>query len=417
MLKKKYFLFCLGLLTIYFGYFINENSSGGAIHDYKFLIPFIRSFSNGLSEGFSFFLSDTGSLVHSPIFYILSGLTLRIVSEVQYLQLIYILISSLLPFVFYKILKLKFDSIYVFIFSLIIFSSPYFRTSSIWLLGDNLSLIFFSLSVYFFNKTNSSKELKNYHLTLLFLILCCYIRYYYAFFYIFYFCNFYKKINNIELIKLLLNSFILSLPAFVYFFYIFKNYNFFMFINLDQGHSLQNYLGNFLIILQIILFYLIPFIFVFYKKLFKYFLRNKIRYFVIITLFFAIHFIDIFFFNNLIDLDRYTRMGGGVISKIINLLQFNYQFLMIIPSIVSFIILDFLFRQNRKFNYFLIIILTLCLPFSNIYQKYLDPLIYIILFGLINSNYLKFIIVNLKKFLVYIYGYFVFFLISTFIIY
>ena len=73
MLYKKIFLFALGIISILIGFFYSENSSGGAIHDSNYLLPFIQAFGNDLNEGFKLFWSNSGSLVHSPIFYIFSG--------------------------------------------------------------------------------------------------------------------------------------------------------------------------------------------------------------------------------------------------------------------------------------------------------------------------------------------------------
>ena len=51
--------------------------------------------------------------------------------------------------------------------------------------------------------------------------------------------------------------------------------------------------------------------------------------------------------------------------------------------------MDFLFKGNRVNNYLLILTLILSLPLITIYQKYLDPLIYLLVFGLIKSDYLN----------------------------
>ena len=65
---------------------------------------------------------------------------------------------------------------------------------------------------------------------------------------------------------------------------------------------------------------------------------------------------------------------------------------------------------DRLENYFLLLILILCFPLFTIYQKYLDPLFYLFFFGLINSIYLKEVIIKSEISLLLIYGYFLFFL-------
>ena len=54
----------------------------------------------------------------------------------------------MVPLVFYKVLKkiyINSDKYYLFLLSLIIFLSPYFRSSAIWFTNDNLGLLFFFL--------------------------------------------------------------------------------------------------------------------------------------------------------------------------------------------------------------------------------------------------------------------------------
>ena len=74
------------------------------------------------------------------------------------------------------------------------------------------------------------------------------------------------------------------------------------------------------------------------------------------------------------------------ISKLSNI----PSYLILIPSsLLSMIFLDFIFKTDRLLNYFILLLVILSFPLASIYQKYFDPLIYLILFGLINSDYLK----------------------------
>ena len=232
----------------------------GAKIDFDYLFPFIESFSLNLENGLKTYISNSGSIIHSPVFYILTSFIYKFTESLVTIKIFYILICSILPLIFYFILKDKFEinKNILFIFSLIIFLSPYFRSSAIWLLGDNLSLIFFGLSIYYFNKIEELKKnnFLNSFLCLFFLILCCYIRYYYCLFSLYYLFFFYQKINKRYFFLLLLISFILSLPAIFYFYYIFLNSNF---SNTVINYSQINFYSNSLIILSILLFYLFPF--------------------------------------------------------------------------------------------------------------------------------------------------------------
>ena len=195
--KNKFYIYLFFIFTLLVGLLFGENSSGGAKFDYNYLFPFIEIISLNLKEGLVAFLTDTGSLIHSPVFSILIAPFYKFFGNILYLKLFYLLLSSAIPYIFYLILKLKYkiNNKIIFILSLIIFLSPYFRSSAIWLLGDNLSILFFQLSILFYNKTlKSDKIIKNYYLTLIFLIFCCYIRYYYCIFALFYLFRFYKKL-------------------------------------------------------------------------------------------------------------------------------------------------------------------------------------------------------------------------------
>ena len=411
MLYKKIFLFTVGIITILIGFFYNENSSGGAIHDSNYLLPFIQAFGNDLNEGFKLLWSNSGSLVHSPIFYIFSGKILSIFGNLNYVKISYIFLSSLLPFIFYNILKLRIrNDIYIFIFSLIIFTSPYFRSSAIWLLGDNLSLIFFGISIFFYLRFQKNNNIIFCYLCILSLSICCYVRYYYCPYFIYYIYIFSKKLNIKEILKLLIFSFLISLPAIIYFIYLIKFQNFLMFVNLHSGHNVQNYITNFIVILTIFLFYITPFLIVFFKEFIIYCSNEKKRIFNIFLFFISIFLVDHFFYNKLIFF-RELNYGGGVIKKLIDLVSLNSEILMILVSTLSFIILDFIFLKNRTQNFILLFCIVLSLPFVYIFQKYLDPLLFLIIFGLIKSEYVELILKKLKKNIILYYGYFLIFFI------
>ena len=196
----------------------------------------------------------------------------------------------MLPYVFYLIIKTKYkvQTDYVFIFSLIIFLSPYFRSSAIWLLGDNLSLLFFSLSILFYLKTKNEKEkILNYYLCFIFLILCCYIRYYYCIFSVYFLIIFYKNLNFKYFLKILIIGFILSMPAIFYLYYVMGNYNFIGRIS-SYGHI--NYYSNSLIILSILLFYLFPFIFTKNFLIFQFYKKNYKNLLIIFCPIFILYF-------------------------------------------------------------------------------------------------------------------------------
>lgn len=412
--KSNYLLYFILFSSLFIGYIFKENASGGAKIDFNYLFPFIDNFNRSISDGFNFYLSNEGSKIHSPIFYIIVAFFLKIIPDLNTVNLIYILLCSCLPYLFFKILSLNFgeNKNYLFYFSLILFLSPYFRSSAIWLLGDNLSLIFYSLFVIFYIQTEkNSKDIKNYFFCALFIILCSYVRYYYCLFYLLIFYKAYKELSLIHFLYLLFFSFVISLPAFLYFFIIIKHHNFFSTLN---SFGTMNYLNNTIIIYTILLFYIFPIILFKVKEIFNYYVKNLTILLFVFFILSLIFIIDTFFIN---DFFIINNAGGGVLKKFIELFNFKNKFLIFIPLFVSIIFLDYIFKSNRIFNYSLLCILILCLSLNTIYQKYLDPLFFLILFGLVKSSLINELIKkNLIK-LPLIYFYFSSFLIFAIIYY
>ncbi len=387
MLRNKQFLYFIFFsLTLFLGLYFKENASGGGKIDFNYLIPFIEQFSIDFNTGLNFYLNDTGSLIHSPVFYIITGKIYGLTNNILLIKITYVLISCYLPYVFYLILKEKYQTNFqfLFFFSLLIFLSPYFRSSAIWLLGDNLSLILFGLSIYFFQKRkNINEKFLNSALCFVFLILCSYIRYYYSLIAIYYLIIFFKELDLKKFFLLLLVCFLMSLPAIFYFNYILMNYNF---SNRLLNYSSFNFLSNGLIILSILFFYLLPFIFIQKKKFIKYISENLSITLFIFLFFFLIFVIDFFSQKDLIN---FSPNGGGVFIKLSILLNINSVFLLSLISSFSILILDYFFKEKRIENYFLILILVFTFPIFTIYQKYFDPLFYLFIFGLMNSLVLK----------------------------
>ena len=156
---NKLFIYFTLVFSIFIGLYFGENSSGGAKIDFEYLFPFIQELSFNFKEGFISFVSDSGSLIHSPVFSILNSQIYNFLGSTINLKIVYILISCCLPFLFYRILVEKYEikNDFIFLFSLVIFFSPYFRSSAIWLLGDNLTILFFGLSILYFNRVLKKK--------------------------------------------------------------------------------------------------------------------------------------------------------------------------------------------------------------------------------------------------------------------
>ena len=397
---SKTIIYILFILSLFVGLIFQENSAGGAIHDINHLLPYIDKFQEGFKTGMEYYLNNIN--IHSPFFFILISYLNNLFNNIFYTEILYILISSVLPILFYRILKIKFDynKNLLFLVSCLIFISPYFRSSAIWLLGDNLALIFFSISIIYYLKFSNDRNNRNFYLCITAIIICCYIRYYYALFYFFYLFSVYREINNKFFLIVLTYSFIISIPAFFYIYLIVNNYNF---IDTVYTYSKLNYFGNIFTILSIILFYIFPFITSDLKTIKKHYLENKKEIIFLSFPLIIIYFLDIIFNNNLID---FSPLGGGVFIKLLNLIELDLKISLLTISIISILILNFYLRTKFIKNYTLMALFILSFPMYTLFQKYFDPLIYIFLFGLITFSEKKCLLNINKSKLLSIYLYF-----------
>ena len=407
---KKISIYILLIFSLFLGFYFGENSSGGSKKDFEVLLPYVNIFEKDFFEAIQQYIRNPSVIILSPVHYILVANLNILFGSFLITKIFYILLCSILPLIFYKILKKKINISHdlLFLFSCLIFLSPYFRSSSIWITGDNLSLIFFALSVLFYLKCidNSSRKI-NFILCVSFLILCSYIRYYYAPFLLFYFLEFYKKLEYKWILIILIYCFFISIPAIFYFYYIISYGDFFL-IASSYSNNRVNYYDNFLIIISIFLFYLFPFLVFKLKKIFKYYLKNKkIFIFLYSFLFFYISFDLILHFNQ----SEFSIYGGGVFVKFFEFLNLNTKLSIFALSFIAIIAIDFFSKDNRKKNYLLLLITVLSFPIFSVFQKYFDPLFYILFFGLFSfKKFDEIIELNFKK-LSFIYIYFSFFLI------
>ena len=122
---------------------------------------------------------------------------------------------------------------------------------------------------------------------------------------------------------------------------------------------------------------------------------------ILLSCFYTITYI----FYDIPELQR----SGGIFYK---LSQFTYINFFYFFSLIGLIILFFLNDKNLQ-NLIIYLTLVLAFPFILIYQKYYDPLIYILLLTLINSKYLDELMKKKKINIYLIFIYYFFFLIGT----
>ena len=130
-------------------------------------------------------------------------------------------ISSLIPFIFYLVLKTKYKSnlLILFLLSNFLLLSPYYRATSIWPGDETISLIFFCFSILFYLKYKSTNiedtKLKYVIFNVLFIALSSYFRPIFCVFSIFFAYEFLKNYNK-QILKYYVLKNILSLPAIYY---------------------------------------------------------------------------------------------------------------------------------------------------------------------------------------------------------
>ena len=146
-------LYLLLSLSLFIGFYFGEDTSGsgGHIADFNNTWQLVLNFQKSL------FIDFTEWIIIFPLHYIILSKIQSLVHDKYLLRLLYCSISLVIPYLFYVCLKNKFekeDKNLLYLFSLIIFLLPSFRSGAIWANSQITGLIFFLLSLIFF--TNSS---------------------------------------------------------------------------------------------------------------------------------------------------------------------------------------------------------------------------------------------------------------------
>ena len=159
------FLYLVLSLSIFVGLYFNIDSagSGGFIIDFKSTWPLVENplqFSTDLEIKF-------------PLHYYIAAIIYLIVNDKEILRIIYCLFSTTIPYLFFLCLKIKFRRIdlnNLFLFSLIIFLLPSFRSAAIWPNTQITGIFFFLISLFFFLKWEDKKQFNKFNRELLLLI-------------------------------------------------------------------------------------------------------------------------------------------------------------------------------------------------------------------------------------------------------
>ena len=399
--SNKTIVFALLFITLFIGFFFNENSSGGAFPDFLLRIEIINSFSNDFIG--TFFNYNQYPDRHSPLILILITMLLKSGLDINSIRFLHLFIVPLIIVVTHKCLISKYGKRYNYVFFLIsatFFLSPTIRSISIWPDSRLLGLLFFLLSLFFFLEFNKKNKFKYAIYNTLFLILASYISPNFSIFFLYFFYTFFRHYSfSKETYKILFINLSLSIPMIYYLFILDVN---FLKITAVPDINIINRINpanKILIISSLILFYSIP---ILLNKSVISICKNLIvaSRFIIFS---AIFFILTFFFNYSINYS-----GGGIFFKL-SYFFFNNNYFFLIISFLSFLYIGTFFKINLN-NILLFTILILSNPQLTIYHKYYDPLLIILFFTVFEYNFNFKKILNKKT----VFNFYVFYLLFLF---
>ena len=387
--KINIFIFLLLFFTIISGYYLNEDSLGGAKNDFFHHLPIAQSFNINFNETWNKFGIDPGTR-NSPVFWVFVSYLIKFIS-IDLFRFLNIFIAPLIVIVFYKCLLIKFKNYnrnLLFLIACTVYLSPTIRSLTIWPYSLIWGILFFLISIYYFllflENSNKNQKFKFSILSSFFLIFAAYIFPSFAVFYFFLFIKFFQELDIKKIINLLIFCAMISLPAFYYF--ISKDiYSAFKraegIKNLD-GLTDFNLSNKIIIITTIYLYLLIPFL-DFQKILIN--LKKNINFRTLFFLtFFAI--INIYYFNY--PYFDGGGFGGGFFHKLSYILFNNYYFLYIV-FFISLIIFYIVLEKNYE-NFLLFVLTIFSNPQFTIYNKYFDPIIIILFFLLFKIDMKKY---------------------------
>ena len=355
-----------------------EAKNGGVVNDLRTHWEYIIALKEDLNNLFIYTLGDDTNLINYPLHNLIFSQVDFIQSLNDYLITI-LVISLILPLVFYLSLKTRFknlDKSVIIILSSIILIFPAFQYSAIWGNNHNTALIFFTLGIFYFNSfikenfTNNRKLI----ISIIFFSLACYTKQYYSFFFIFLLIYLVNKIALKKFIFVLLFCILCAIPGIYYLIL-----NPLLFFGMKQ--NITNFNSAILISGSIIFVYLIPFIiqkilnFQNYKKFRLIDLLDKKIFILslIITLLCSLNF------------DYSGNVGGGILLKLSYLLL-DSQYL-IFPFAFFGIYFLLYFSQNTISNYSLVILLLITFNTGYfVFQKYFEPMFYIIFLNFFDKS-------------------------------
>ena len=379
-------LILFSLSSFIYGFVIREDSAGGGKIDFSNTWTNQKIFNENTTIA-SIKNTKTSEIKlsinsHFPSSYIINKFLNPFFKNKENFLISIFILNIFLPIIFFLILKKNYKKQNLYLlacFSSIIYLSPYYRTSSYWAGMENYGLLMMVISYYFYSIYLKEVNNKKKYILIfsIFSCLCVYFDQKLALIPLIYSYLFLKHENNkINISLYIIINFILSLPVFSLIYYWGSLISPHDTISRSFGTLYLEQIGYFFSITS---FYLIPYIFIFHKKIFQFVMSNK-KYFMILFFLFSVYLILIFLFPT--NYFQWEHLGKGWAHKLSRLIfedefsQKIFLYFIFFISIFSF----FAVAQKRILLIFFVIffipISLLILPF---FQEYLDPLVFIFL--------------------------------------
>jgi len=365
-------LYLLLSLSLFIGFYFGEDSSGsgGHIADFNNTWQLVLNFQKSL------FIDFTKWIAIFPLHYIILSKIQTLVQDQYLLRLFHCTISLIIPYLFYVCLKNKFENVdknLLFLFSLIIFLLPSFRSGAIWANSQITGLIFFLLSLVFFTSWIKKKDFNRINLDLFlqvaFMSLAVYTRQLYAAVFLYFVFLYYKNLKFKTFLLSCIIIFIFALPG------IFLVLNFPILLGLTYDGRFYN---SILVNSSIISFYLIPIYFsLFFAKQNSFHLKDKK---IIIAASISVFIVLIFSYYFNYDF----RLGGGFFLKL-SIILFDNFYLFFASSLIGLFLISLLSFENKD-NFILLALLILAFSGFYIAQKYFEPIFLLLLFVVLETK-------------------------------
>ena len=365
-------LYLLLSLSLFIGFYFGEDSSGsgGHIADFNNTWQLVLNFQKNL------FIDFTKWIAIFPLHYIILSKIQTLVQDQYLLRLFHCTISLIIPYLFYVCLKNKFENVdknLLFLFSLIIFLLPSFRSGAIWANSQITGLIFFLLSLVFFTSWIKKKDFNRINLDLFlqvaFMSLAVYTRQLYAAVFLYFVFLYYKNLKFKTFLLSCTIIFIFALPG------IFLVLNFPILLGLTYDGRFYN---SILVNSSIISFYLIPIYFsLFFAKQNSFHLKDKK---IIIAAFISVFIVLIFSYYFNYDF----RLGGGFFLKL-SIILFDNFYLFFASSLIGLFLISLLSFEDKD-NFILLALLILAFSGFYIAQKYFEPIFLLLLFVVLETK-------------------------------